>query len=762
LSRLINGNALMSYAWERKDNPSEKICLGKREIAVIALICIIIASAIYYQKSFRHPLLVGKNVIGVIRIEGYIVEPRVVNRYISLINEALLNESIKGVVLVVDSGGGYADYVEEIYFDLLELNKSKPLVASVTRALSGGYYITVACDYIFVQNSSLVGSIGAIGLMPPILIPSEGTIESGPYKWTGESILLRYSSLSRVVDNFVSAVKNGRGSRLKASSTELKKAMVYLGCEAIKLGLADEAGGLQKAISKVAEKANLIEYEVEELKIREVNVSLLAYSGNMSTHWRNITLETLSKLHPPPSIYYIYLPPQAITQSDVSAQLDEKASLPSSGGDVLIDLSHGNKVSWWTLDILISELAKRNMTVSFISQWEALDSRLNNASCLIVASPTETYSMEESNRILRFVEKGRVLLLFFDPAWEYIGVSGLLQGVITPINSLSTRFGLAFAKGYLYNEVEHFGIYRNIYVRNFTNSPLTQDLDSLVFFTATHIYSMGKGVAWTSNDTYSSIAEKADNYATIICTKKGNGTVAAFGDLTFLKEPYCYVEDNYKLILNLVSLITEVEVQVEKGVEEGFKEEVARPDLPVGTEKNYTEWVDGKERLVEWFKVSETEVKIKRPNQTTHYYFTEDGTLWRWVSDGMECIYENPLPEPPYPLTRGERWKYESDYTLTVEGKEYKGKIVGDEEVEGFVDVVAGNDKRYFCARVRYTSVEYLTIDGRNMTIMTTGRYWISSDAGTVKQETITDYYVDGMLTRRERRTLLLRSIRKG
>ena len=121
-----------------------------------------------------------------------------------------------------------------------------------------------------------------------------------------------------------------------------------------------------------------------------------------------------------------------------------------------------------------------------------------------------------------------------------------------------------------------------------------------------------------------------------------------------------------------------------------------------------------------------------------------------------------PLPEPPYPLTRGERWKYESDYTLTVEGKEYKGKIVGDEEVEGFVDVVAGNDKRYFCARVRYTSVEYLTIDGRNMTIMTTGRYWISSDAGTVKQETITDYYVDGMLTRRERRTLLLRSIRKG
>ena len=752
----------MSYTWERKGNASEKIRLGKREIATIVLICIIIVSVIFYQRILKYPPPERKNVIGIIRIEGYIVEPTAVNRYVNLINEALLNGSIKGVVLAIDSGGGYADYVEEIYFDLLELNKSKPLVASVTRALSGGYYITVACDYIFVQNSSLVGSIGAIGIMPPILIPSELTIESGPYKWTGEPKLLRYSSLSRVVDNFVSAVESGRGSRLKASPTELKKAMVYLGYEAIKLGLADETGGLQKAISKVAEKANLIEYEVEELKLREENVSTSAYSGNMSTHWKNITLDTLSELHPPPSIYYIYLPPQAITRSNVSIQFNEEVSPLSSRGEILVDLSHGNKVSWWTLDILISELAKRNVTVSFISQWEVLDSRLDNASCLIVASPTETYSMEESDRIVKFVKEGRLLLLFFDPAWEYIGMSGLLQGIIAPINSLSTKFGISFAKGYLYNEAEHFGIYRNIYIRNFTNTPLTQNLNSLVFFTATHINSMGKGAAWTSNDTYSSVAEKAGNYATIIWMRRGNGTVAAFGDVTFLKEPYCYVEDNYKLILNLVSIITGVEVTVKEKAEEGLKEEVSRPELPVGTEKNYTEWIDGQESLVKWFKVSETEVRIERPNQTTHYYFTEDGALWRWVSDGMECIYEDPLPEPPYPLTKGEKWKYESNYTLILEGNEYRGNLVREEEVEGFEEIVAEDNNRYFCARVKCINMESFTINGRNMTMITTGRYWVSSDAGTVKQEMTTDYYVDGVLRGREKRTLLLRAIRKG
>jgi len=754
----------MNYAWERKDSSSERIHLGKREIAVIVLICIIIASAVYYQGSLKYLPLGRKNVIGIIRIEGYILEQTAVNQYVDLINEAMTNESIKGVVLVVDSGGGYANYVEEIYYDLLELNKSKPLVASVTCALSGGYYVTVACNYIYVQNSSLVGSIGAIGLMPPILIPSEIQIESGPYKWTGESILSRYSSISRVVDNFVSAVKNGRGSRLKASSTELRKAKVYLGYEAIKLGLADEDGGLQEAIRKIAEEAHLSVYEVEELKIREEKGSSSSYSSNASmpyAKWENITLETLSKLHPPPSIYYIYLPPQAITKSESSVQLDEKASSLSSEGDILIDLSHGNKASWWTFDILISELAMRNRTVSFISRWEILKSRLDNASCLIIASPTEPYSMEESSRIEKFVKEGGLLLLFFDPAWEYIGISGLWRGIIAPINSLSIRFGLSFAKGYLYNEQEHFGIYRNIYVRNFTESPLTRNLDSIVFFTATHIRSMRKGVAWTSNNTYSSVAEKADNYATIIWMKSGNGTVAAFGDLTFLKEPYCYVEDNYELILNLVSIIAGMEVQAKEKVE-GFKEEVAKPNLPVGTEKNYTEWVNGKESLVRWFKVSETEVKIERPNRTVHYYFTEDGSLWKRIANGMECIYDVPLPEPPYPLTKGKSWKYESNYTLIMEGKEHQGNILGEEKVEGFENVVAGDNNRYFCARVRYTSVEHLTINERNMTIITTGRYWISSDVGTVKQETTIDYYVDGVFTMSEKRMLLLRSIKKG
>jgi len=543
----------MLYSWKGKDDSSDKISLGKREVAVIVLICIIVASLVI----FRYPVRERKNVIGIIRIEGYIEKPTVVNRYIYLINEALVNESIKGIVLVVDSGGGYAHYVEEIYLDLLELNESKPLVASVIDALSGGYYVAVASSYIYVQNSSLVGSIGAIGFMPPILIPSEQVIESGPYKWTGESKFSRYFSLNRVVDSFVSAVENGRGSRLKASPMELKKAKIYLGCEAIKLGLADDVGGLQKAISKVAKMAKITEYKVEELKPKKKDAYLFMHLGNASSHYKNISLETLSKLHPPPSIHYIYLPPQSITQSNISVKTEEKVLPLSSVGDVVVDLSHGNKASWWIFDTLVSELAERGIMTSFISEWSDLESRLNETSCLIIAAPTVPYGSEECKAIRDFVDQGGLLLIFFDPSWEYIGPAGLQSELTAPVNSLTINFGFSFGKGYLYNEEEHFGIYRNIYIKNFSSSVLTRNLNSIVLFTATYIRSRNGGVAWTSNNTYSSVAEKGGRYTTILLIEHGEGKIAAFGDLTFLTEPYCYLEDNYKLIENLVSLITE-------------------------------------------------------------------------------------------------------------------------------------------------------------------------------------------------------------
>lgn len=528
-------------------------------IALLATVLILLAGYAFYLRIT--PMYPRRNIVGVIRIEGYIEEPSVVKRYLDVIGQAIFNDSIKAVVVVIDSGGGYADYIEQIYLDLLALRERKPLVASVVSALSGGYYIAVAAEHIFVHPTSMVGNVGVKASMPPILVPSEVSIETGAYKWTGFSQLLFPFNLSRALGNFLSAIERNRGNKLKIPQDHLKRALIYLGIEALELGLVDDVGSLQSAIEMAAQRANLVRYEVVEIKPWTTQDSLFQTGfGNYTLmNASTLTVDMLNALHPPPSIHYIYLPPEALFSSSQFAFSSQfNATLSTSGGNVIVDVSHGNQVSWWVLDKLIFELAKMNVSVSFASSWGDASSRLGDASALIVASPTIPYSTSEVDVIEKFVEKGGLLLLFFDPAWEYIGLEGLRSEIIAPINSLSTEFGLSFAKGYLYNEAEYFGIYRNIYIRNFGNHALTQGLNSLVLFTAAGIYSADKGIAWASSETYSSVAERADEYAVVAAVRGGKGTVIAVGDLTFLMEPYCYVEDNYKFLVNIASLIANV------------------------------------------------------------------------------------------------------------------------------------------------------------------------------------------------------------
>lgn len=695
-------------------------------------------------------------IVGIIRVEGYIESPEVANQYVQVINRAMDNESIRAVVLVVDSGGGYIDYVEQIYLDLLMLKRNKTLVASLVTALSGGYYIAVAADYIYTHPTSYVGNVGVVGIGPQVLIPSEYTLETGAYKATGFSTLLFPYNLSHALDNFVSAVEAGRGGRLKLSSEELRRGLIYLGTEALKAGLVDEVGSLQKAVADAVERAGLKEYEVVELRPQMNNYESMQASYNYT---RYMTLERLNELHPPPAIHFIYLPPKVVGQEEGS-KLGANVTYFEGGGDVLVDVSHGNVITWWDLDVLMAELAERNVTVSFISSWRDLEARLKNATCLTIASPTEVYSAEEAESIEDFVNRGGLLLLLFDPSWEYIGSEGLSQGIIAPINSLSHRFTITFAKGYLYNQNENYGIYRNIYIRDFADSPLTRSLNTVVFFTATHIHSADNGVAWTSDSTYSSTGEKPGKYSTIALAKRGNGTIAAFGDITFLSEPWCYVEDNYQLIVNLASLMAEAKIT--KPPEKAAEEEIAKPNLPVGTEKIYTEWVNGREGIVRWLKVSETEVVVERGGITFHYYYNLDGALTGWSAENASVVLKEPVPDAPYPLTQGERWSHETPYILSVNGEEYEGRLISEEEVISFEYVESEDGVRCFCAMVRFNGTDMLIQDEMRMKRIATGYYWVSSEVGEVKEESTTLTYLNNSLYDIEVKKQILKTSQKG
>ncbi len=717
-----------------------------RYLALALVLAISISSACLYYSWSRW---LRKGYIGVIRIRGYILSPSIAEAYSELAREAAANDSIRAVVLVIDSFGGYSDYVEQIYLDFKELGEKKPLIALVVNALSGGYYVAVAADYIFVHPTSFVGAIGVIALAPPMLIPSEIVLETGPYKHTGFRRLLFFYNLSHALDAFIGAVEEGRGSRLRASRAELSRGLTYLGVEAVRLGLADEVGSLQRAIEEAARRAGLASYEVVELLPR-------GHSGVRGYYsWGNLTLDKLEELHPPPALYYIYLGAEGIVRSHVRRP---SINVTRAGGRVLVDLSHGNMISWWDLDTLIAELAQLNVTVGFVDEWGRLEEELANATCLIVASPTEPYREGERRRIRDFVEEGGLLLLLFDPSFEYIGQRGLAAYVTAPINTLAMEFGVYFAKGFLYSEEEFYGIYRNIYVKDFVNHSLFEGINSVVMFTAAPVKSRWEA-AWAPNGTYSSAAEKPGRYAVMAIGEWGNGTVLAIGDVTFLKEPYCHVADNYRFIANLAALIASASRRP-LNISAVSIGQVEEPQIPVGTVKTYVERVDGEERLVRWVKVSESEVRVERPEGVTHYYYDEEGGLVGWEADGLRCTYEKPLPKPPYPLTRGEVWRYSTSYVLTRGEEEFEGELEGVERVEDFEVIKALDGKSYFCARVAVRVTDKVCLGGLNLTTIVEGRYWVSSEVGTVKQELTYTYYDGGI--RVITRSLLLKSVTRG
>jgi protease-4 len=96
--------------------------------------------------------------------------------------------SIQAVVINLDSPGGEAAKVEEIFLEVLKLKAKKPVVVSIdSNALSGGYYIASAANYIYVKPTSEIGNIGVISTLPMPWKPDSAQITTGPFKVTGEN-----------------------------------------------------------------------------------------------------------------------------------------------------------------------------------------------------------------------------------------------------------------------------------------------------------------------------------------------------------------------------------------------------------------------------------------------------------------------------------------------------------------------------------------------------------------------------------------------
>ncbi len=519
---------------------------NRTQITMAVIIVVMIAGLIglYFWEPEDNITFTKRGKIGVIEVFGVIDDTSDSYLLTSAIREAIEDNSIKAVVLEIDSPGGSTYLIEQVYLDILELKLKKPVVASISMALSGGYYIAVSADYVYSLPSAMVGNVGVIGTGPSWLVPSETTLESGPHKITGFSPELFPFNFTTVLGSFSNAVETGRGDALNIPMSIVTRGSIWMGIDAKRNGLVDELGSLQTAIKYAAELAGIEDYDVESLVSRVEN-------STDTIRFSYPSLAELNEKNPPPAIYYLYLPETIYAQSGADQNTTVQFNVSSVKGDVLVDMSHGNAIGPWILDAFTRLLVEERLYVGYVDSWDDLKNALNDTRALVVACPSVYYSNEEYELINSWVNRGGTLILLGDASAEFLRVR-TLQG---PLNSLSDHWGIHYGNGYLYNLENNYGYYRNIIVNNIRSSFLSEGIDELVFFTAGPVYSKSRGYMSTPSNTYDSVTERADSYDTVAIYKVGNARVVAFGDMTWLMEPYVNTADNYQLLRNLVESI---------------------------------------------------------------------------------------------------------------------------------------------------------------------------------------------------------------
>ena len=206
------------------------------------------------------------------------------------LDEAAADDSIKGVVLRVNSPGGSAVASEIILDATRRVKAKKPFVVSMGGvAGSGGYYVACGADTIYAERATITGSIGVVSgkLAMNDMWGRFGIRWKADQRGANAAMLAQSNVFTQrerddmqgwmdeVYDVFKGHVVAIRGPQLKKEIDDLAGGRVYTGQQALELGLVDRIGGLEDAIADVAKQAKLDKYEVRVLPKRRSFLELL-------------------------------------------------------------------------------------------------------------------------------------------------------------------------------------------------------------------------------------------------------------------------------------------------------------------------------------------------------------------------------------------------------------------------------------------------------------------------------------------------------
>ena len=221
--------------------------------------------------------------VAILYADGAIVDEGtdgiVEGKILKTIKKIYENDDVKAVVFRVNSPGGSADASEQIWHAMKMLqDKGLPVVVSMgDYAASGGYYISCNADYIYAEPTTLTGSIGIFGTVPNLSklrdkvgLDIDGvstnkhadlTVNAVYKGMNPQEMALMQNMVERGYDLFTRRCADGRGM----SQDEIKKigeGRVWLGKDALEIGLVDGLGNINDAVAKAVELAELGEYEL--------------------------------------------------------------------------------------------------------------------------------------------------------------------------------------------------------------------------------------------------------------------------------------------------------------------------------------------------------------------------------------------------------------------------------------------------------------------------------------------------------------------
>jgi signal peptide peptidase sppA, 67K type len=210
--------------------------------------------------------------VGGLFSQGHQIDAQVVCKDLA---DLAKDKDVKAVVIRINSGGGSAYASEQIWHQIMEMKKLKPVVVSMGgMAASGGYYMSAPANWIVAEPTTITGSIGIFGMFPDVsnlfrekLGLKFDEVKTNKYAdfgtrarpFTEEEMSYLSQYVNRGYKLFRHRVAEGR----KMTDNQVEKIAqghVFTGQDAQKIGLVDQLGGLDVAIAKAAQLAKLPNY----------------------------------------------------------------------------------------------------------------------------------------------------------------------------------------------------------------------------------------------------------------------------------------------------------------------------------------------------------------------------------------------------------------------------------------------------------------------------------------------------------------------